>query len=142
MNLSTSSHQWPYHDTKEHQYPSVNRGVNCMNTKSCTHCNDIHICPGIRTRAPHPNLYTQINRFVADTFIAQPHSVVNSSDAWDAYQHWCIMTGQVGFTQRQFVNAMSQQPGIRRVKRSTMRFAGINWKRVAARGRHAAPELV
>lgn len=113
-----------------------------MNASRCPRCGDQHLCPGVRATIAADTLHAHIDRFVADTFVAQPHSVINSLDAWDAYQHWCTMVGQPPYSQRQFVNAMAAQPGIRRVKRSTMRFAGIGWKRSQVRGRHAAPEPV
>jgi len=83
---------------------------------------------------------TQIRAFLADTFDTNPHGVVSTQAAYEAYRHWCTATGALPYSNRRFVAAMTTQPGIRRVKRSTMRFIGITWRSARNRGRHAAPE--
>lgn len=112
-----------------------------MNVSKCPGCGDTHWCAGTRAAGlSGPTLLEQVHRFVADTFVPEPLAVVGTGVAWDAYVAWCTENGTVPFSQRRFVQAMAEQPGIRRVKRSTMRFTGITWKRSHTRGRHAAPE--
>lgn len=114
-----------------------------MDAATCPSCGDEHLCPG-RPRpggtTPGDALLAQIRAYVADTFDTNAAGIVGSQAAYEAYQHWCIAHGHVPYSNRRFVAAMAAQPGIRRIKRSTMRFAGISWARSASRGRHAAPE--
>lgn len=110
-----------------------------MNTTTCPGCGDTHICAG-RRRNTGPTLAEQIRHFVTEVFTTDTTGVVSTADTWAAYLTWCAHHGHVPFSQRRFVQAMCEHPGIRRVKRSTMRFAGIRWANQITRGRHAAPE--
>lgn len=110
-----------------------------MNLSTCPGCGDTHLCAGSRP-ATGPTLLEQVHLYANQVFTRHPTGVVGTADAWTAYLHWCQDTGHVPFSQRRFVQAMAEQPGIRRVKRSTMRFTGITWAQPATRGRHAAPE--
>lgn len=111
-----------------------------MNAATCPNCGDEHLCPG-RNRTPTSGTLTrQIAAYIADTFEANPAGIVSSQAAYEAYRHWCVAHHHVPYSVRRFVAAMQNQPGIRRVKRSTMRFAGISWRTDLPRGRHAAPE--
>lgn len=110
-----------------------------MNLSTCPGCGDTHICAGTR-RTTGPTLTEQIRHYVRDTYTVEPTAVTSTADAWAAYLTWCAVNGHVPFSQRRFVQAMTEHPGIRRVKRSTMRFAGIRWKVPTTRGRHAAPD--
>lgn len=115
-----------------------------MNVSSCPGCGDTHLCPG-STRAitaVGPTLVEQVRRFHRDTFTPHPSGVVATSEAYQAYLHWCTRHETTAFSQRRFVQAMAALPGVRRVKRSTMRFTGIAWRRTINAGRHAAPEPV
>jgi len=109
-----------------------------MNLSTCSGCGDQHLCAG-RRPTTGPTLLEHVRLFVADSFTINPFGVVGTAAAWSAYLDWCATHGHVPFSQRRFVQAMAEQPGIRRVKRSTMRFVGITWNPVP-RGRHAAPE--
>lgn len=109
-----------------------------MNLSTCPGCGDQHLCAG-RRPTTGPTLLEQIRHFVTDTFTLDPTGVVGTAAAWAAYCDWCTRTGTAPFSQRRFVQAMAEQPGIRRVKRSTMRFVGLTWT-PAPRGRHAAPD--
>lgn len=114
-----------------------------MNVSSCPGCGDTHWCAGSNTRLTAeagPTLMDQITRFVADTFVPDPTGVVPTSEAWAAYLDWCAANQETAFSQRRFVGAVGALR-IRRVKRSTMRFTGITWKRSQIRGRHAAPDV-
>lgn len=110
-----------------------------MNTSTCPGCGDTHLCAG-RRPTTGPTLLEQVRHFVAEVFTTDTTGVVGTADTWTAYLNWCTANHQVPFSQRRFVQAMAEQPGIRRVKRSTMRFAGIRWAHQEPRGRHAAPE--
>lgn len=110
-----------------------------MNLSTCPGCGDQHICAG-RRRTTGPTLAEQIRHFVAEVFTTDTTGVVGTADTWAAYLTWCAHHGHVPFSQRRFVQAMAEHPGIRRIKRSTMRFAGIRWANQITRGRHAAPE--
>lgn len=110
-----------------------------MKVSSCPGCGDTHLCAGTRGHTG-PTLVQQVHRFATDTFTAEPLGVVGTAAAWDAYLTWCAANEQAPFSQRRFVQAMAETPGIRRVKRSTMRFVGITWRGTGTRGRHAAPE--
>ena len=111
-----------------------------MNASTCPNCGDEHWCPG-RTRTPAGGtLAHQITAYLADTFEANPACIVSSQAAYEAYRHWCVAHNHVPYSVRRFVAAMQAQPGIRRIKRSTMRFAGITWRTDTRRGRHAAPD--
>ena len=110
-----------------------------MNLSTCTGCGDTHLCAGKR-RTTGPTLTEQVRHFVTETFTTDTTGVVGTADAWAAYLTWCAAKHQVPFSQRRFVQAMAEHPGIRRVKRSTMRFAGITWTNQVTRGRHAAPD--
>lgn len=112
-----------------------------VNASTCPGCGDQHLCPGRTTTGPDSTLLAaQIQAYVTATFDTSPTGIVGSQAAWEAYVHWCGDHGQVPYSNRRFVQAMTMIPGIRRIKRSTMRFAGITWKRSQVRGRHAAPE--
>lgn len=110
-----------------------------MNLSTCPGCGDTHLCAG-RRPATGPTLLEQVHLYANQVFTHDPHGVVSTADAWATYLDWCADTGHPPFSQRRFVQAMAEQPGIRRVKRSTMRFTGITWKIPVTRGRHAAPE--
>lgn len=110
-----------------------------MNLSTCPGCGDTHLCAG-RRRTTGPTLAEQIRTFVAEVFTTDITGVVGTADTWSAYLAWCAANHQVPFSQRRFVQAMCEHPGIRRVKRSTMRFAGIRWANQTTRGRHAAPD--
>jgi hypothetical protein len=109
-----------------------------MNLSTCHGCGDTHLCAGRRPQTG-PTLLEHVHLYVRDTYTLDAGGVVGTAAAWNAYLHWCAAHGHVPFSQRRFVQAMAEQPGIRRVKRSTMRFVGITWTQVP-RGRHAAPE--
>lgn len=111
-----------------------------MNLSSCPGCGDTHLCAGTaRLIQAGPTLLDQVTRFVDATFTRSATGVVPTSEAYTTYLDWCTATDTVAFSQKRFVQAM-QALRIRRVKRSTMRFAGITWKRSHTPGRHAAPE--
>lgn len=111
-----------------------------VNVSSCPGCGDTHLCPTTaRLIQAGPTLLDQIARYVDDTFIRAATGVVATSQAYTAYLDWCTATDTVAFSQKRFVQGM-EALRIRRVKRSTMRFAGITWKRSHNPGRHAAPE--
>lgn len=107
-----------------------------MNTATCPGCGDAHLCPGTpATRNPTPPLLDTLRAFIADTFEPNPIGYVSSSGAYLAYLDWCTTTGTIPATQRRFIPAMAMI-GHPRVKRSTMRLAGLAWKDPAYRGRH------
>lgn len=112
-----------------------------MNASTCPDCGDNHLCPG-RTRPwrPGDTLLHQIEAFIGATFVRTATGIVSSQAAWEAYVAWCDDNEQVPYSVRRFVAAMQAQPGIRRVKRSTMRFAGITWAATHSPGRHARNE--
>lgn len=89
---------------------------------------------------PSDALLVQVGAYVRDTFEPNPVGVVSSQAAYEEYRHWCMAHGHPPYSNRRFVAAMAMIPGIRRIKRSTMRLAGITWKRSQERGRHAADE--
>lgn len=111
-----------------------------MNAATCPGCGDTHLCPGTAGHSPDHSLLGQIQAFVAATFRLDVNAVISTQAAWEAYRAWCADTGTIPYSQRRFIQAMNIQPGIRRVKRSTMRFIGITWKQAPRPGRHAAPE--
>lgn len=113
-----------------------------MIVSSCPGCGDTHLCAGSSRAADEagPTLLTQVARFTAEQFVPAATGVVATSEAYTAYLDWCTRNETTAFSQRRFVQAMGALPGIRRVKRSTMRFAGIAWKHTHPGGRHAAPD--
>ena len=122
------------------QRPRTATRGSTVNVSSCPGCGDTHLCAGNARRIQAgPTLLDQITRYVDDTFIRAATGVVATSQAYTAYLDWCTAADTVAFSQKSFVQAM-QALRIRRVKRSTMRFAGITWKRSHNPGRHAAPE--
>lgn len=111
-----------------------------MIAATCAGCGDTHLCPGTTGTSGDHSLLGQIAAFVAETFRPDVNAVISTQAAWEAYRAWCADTGTIPYSQRRFISAMSTQPGIRRVKRSTMRFTGIAWRHTPSPtpGRHAA----
>lgn len=113
-----------------------------MNVSRCAGCGDQHLCAGALSAQLGPALTEQVAHFIDAVFVPDPLGVVGTNAAFEAYVAWCADTGTVPYSQRRFVAAVAASPGVRRVKRSTMRFVGLTWKRSQTRGRHAAPESV
>lgn len=111
-----------------------------MNAATCPGCGDTHLCPGTTGTGGDHSLLGQIQAFVAATYRPDVNGIVSTQAAWEAYRAWCADTGTIPYSQRRFISAMATQPGIRRVKRSTMRFIGITWRQTPLPGRHARPE--
>lgn len=109
-----------------------------MITVTCA-CGDRHLCVGTRTSEPTPGLLDTLRAFIDATFEKNPISHVPSAGAYLAYLNWCIERDLVPATQRRFIPAMAEL-GYPRVKRSTMRLAGLSWKPATPTGRHAAPD--
>lgn len=112
-----------------------------MNTTTCPGCGDTHLCAGTRDQPPEPALLATLKTYVADTFETNPISYVSSAGAYLAYLQWCTAHQRVPISQRRFIPALDQL-GYPRVKRSTMRIAGLAWKTTTIVGRHAAPETL
>lgn len=112
-----------------------------MITATCPGCGDQHLCPGTRTIDTSPGLLDALKAFVADTFENNPISYVPSASAYLAYLNWCTAHQTVPCSQRRFIPAMGEL-GYPRIKRSTMRLAGLAWRQETPIGRHAARELV
>lgn len=110
-----------------------------MNTITCTGCGDTHWCPGTREAAIPPGIMENLTTFVEATFEPNPIGHVASAAAYLAYQRWCTDTMTVPCSQRRFIPALAEL-GYPRVKRSTMRIAGLSWRTPDRVGRHAAPE--
>lgn len=112
-----------------------------MITATCTGCGDTHLCPGTRTDHTSPSLLDQLRAFITDTFEPNPVAYVSSSGAYLAYLEWCTRTDTIPASQRRFIPAMGVL-GHPRVKRSTMRLAGLEWRDPTYRARHAAREAL
>lgn len=110
-----------------------------MNTVTCPGCGDSHLCAGTRGAPPDTGLLATLETFVTDTFDINPLGHIPSATAYLAYLRWCTDHNRVPTSQRRFIPAMGQL-GYPRVKRSTMRIAGLTWRTEARIGRHAAPE--
>lgn len=111
-----------------------------MITTTCPGCGDTHLCPGTTdSRNPDPPLLDTLRLFIQATFEANPISYVSSAGAYLAYLNWCTHTGRIPVSQRRFIPAMTDL-GYPRVKRSTMRLAGLSWLDPVYRGRHHAPD--
>lgn len=110
-----------------------------MNTIQCPGCGDTHLCAGTTSSHPEPALLAVLETFVTDTFDPNPVAYISSAGAYLAYLQWCTAHGRVPASQRRFIPAMGQL-GYPRVKRSTMRLAGLSWRAETRVGRHAAPE--
>lgn len=113
-----------------------------MNAVTCTCCGDVHLCPGGHTIPASDQLLTHIAGFIEATFHRDAHGIVGSQEAYDAYRTWCGITGTPPYSVRRFVAAMAAQPGVRRIKRSTMRFAGLRWAHQTYQARHLATDTV
>lgn len=112
-----------------------------MNTAQCPGCGDTHLCAGTRSLTAEPPLLAILETFVADTFDINPVAYISSAGAYLAYLRWCTDHTRVPISQRRFIPAMGQL-GYPRVKRSTMRLAGLSWRTPDRVGRHAAPEAL
>lgn len=110
-----------------------------MNTITCTGCGDSHLCPGTRDTSPEPPLLDTLRLFIGATFDANPISYVSSAGAYLAYLNWCTHANRIPVSQRRFIPAMGAL-GYPRVKRSTMRLAGLEWRDPIYRGRHHQEE--
>lgn len=110
-----------------------------MITVQCPGCGDAHLCIGTRTGTPEPPLLDTLRLFIEATFDANPIGYVSSAGAYLAYLNWCTATDTIPVSQRRFIPAMGAL-GYPRVKRSTMRLAGLDWRDPVYRGRHAARE--
>ena len=106
-----------------------------MNTETCPGCGDTHLCPGSHNRTPEPPLLDTLRLFIEATFEANPIAYVSSAGAYLAYLNWCTATETIPVSQRRFIPAMGNL-GYPRVKRSTMRLAGLEWRDPVYRGRH------
>lgn len=115
-------------------------GPRRMIKTTCPGCGDQHLCPGTTSQPPTPDTLDTLRAFIEATFQPNPIGYVSSSGAYLAYLHWCTNTGNLPISQRRFVPAMSIL-GHPRVKRSTMRLAGLSWQDSLYRGRHH-PETV
>lgn len=104
----------------------------------CPGCGDKHLCLGAR-RPADPGLADTLRLFIQATFEANPISYVSSAGAYLAYLNWCTATDRIPVSQRRFIPAMGEL-GYPRVKRSTMRLAGLSWLDPVYRGRHHAEE--
>ena len=118
--------------------PATNQG-DTMNTATCPGCGDTHLCLCTPARPVEAPLLDTLRLFIDATFEANPIAYVSSAGAYLAYLHWCTHSGTIPVSQRRFVPAMGEL-GYPRVKRSTMRFAGLEWRDPVYRGRHAAEE--
>jgi phage/plasmid-associated DNA primase len=108
---------------------------------TCPGCGDQHLCPGTTSNPPSPDALDALRTFIEATFTPNPIGYVSSSGAYLAYLNWCSRTGTLPISQRKFVPAMGIL-GHPRVKRSTMRLAGLSWQDSIYRGRHHSPEPV
>lgn len=111
-----------------------------MITINCPGCGDTHLCPGTTAAEPEPAMLDLLRAFVADTFDLNPLAYVSSAGAYLAYLNWCTDHQRVPMSQRRFIPAMGTI-GYPRIKRSTMRLAGLSPKQGTRVGRHAAEAL-
>lgn len=112
-----------------------------MNTATCPGCGDTHLCAGTITAPADPTILEVLETFVTATFDTNPLGYVSSAGAYLAYLNWCTAHNRVPISQRRFIPALGQL-GYPRVKRSTMRIAGLVWRNPVPVGRHAAPEVL
>lgn len=110
-----------------------------MITATCTGCGDAHLCPGTTTPNLSQPLLDILARFTEDTFDPDPVGYVSSNAAYLAYLNWCTANTMIPISQRKFIPAMSIL-GYPRVKRSTMRLAGLRFKEHGYWGRHHNPQ--
>lgn len=112
-----------------------------MNRVACPTCGDEHLCTGGPISPPSPDTLDTLRTFIQATFQPNPIGYVSSAGAYLAYLNWCTITGNLPISQRKFIPAMSIL-GHPRVKRSTMRLAGLSWQDPTYRGRHHAPDTI
>lgn len=110
-----------------------------MNTVTCPCCGDSHLCLGTTSRETETPLLDTLRLYIGATFEANPISYVSSAGAYLAYLNWCTAVARIPVSQRKFIPAMGSL-GYPRVKRSTMRLAGLEWRDPVYRGRHHSRE--
>lgn len=111
-----------------------------MITATCTGCGDTHLCAGTRPADTNPTLLDTLRQFTAVTFEANPIDCVSSAGAYLAYLNWCTAHDVIPASQRRFIPAM-EELGYRRIKRSTMKLAGLSWRAPQNVGRHHRRDL-
>lgn len=112
-----------------------------MITATCTGCGDAHLCPGIPAPPVSQNLLDTLSTFIEATFLRDPVGYVSSSGAYVAYLDWCTRNSLIPMSQRKFIPVMGVL-GYPRVKRSTMRLAGLAWRDSAYRRAQRDPAPV